>query len=149
MSRLQRRHVLLTSVASGFTLWSRHSCPLLSRVGQFRSSLSYFQKDCCLTAIHGSCMGSSRARDIAEHPMPSDMQRIVDIIMCNDCEIKSHTRKLVHTKWNPNNKVQACVTSINEFVETLFDYVTVHILGARGRISAAISLKMRRFFDSV
>ena len=30
----------------------------------------------------------ARARDIAEHPMPSDLQRVVDI-MCNDCETKS------------------------------------------------------------
>ena len=33
----------------------------------------------------------ARARDIAEHPMPGDLQRIVDI-MCNDCETKSHNR---------------------------------------------------------
>jgi predicted ATP-dependent serine protease len=33
----------------------------------------------------------ARARDIAEHPMPSDLQRIVDI-MCNDCETKSGSR---------------------------------------------------------
>ena len=31
----------------------------------------------------------ARARDISEHPMPADLQRIVDI-MCNDCETKSH-----------------------------------------------------------
>ena len=31
----------------------------------------------------------ARARDIAEHPMPADLQRVVDI-MCNDCEVKSH-----------------------------------------------------------
>ena len=33
----------------------------------------------------------ARARDIAEHPMPSDLQRVVDI-MCNDCERKSFAR---------------------------------------------------------
>lgn len=33
----------------------------------------------------------ARARDIAEHPMPGDLQRVVDI-MCNDCETKSHRR---------------------------------------------------------
>lgn len=30
----------------------------------------------------------ARARDIAEHPMPPDLHRIVNI-MCNDCETKS------------------------------------------------------------
>ena len=34
----------------------------------------------------------ARARDIAEHPMPEDLQRVVDI-MCNDCETKSHRRQ--------------------------------------------------------
>lgn len=34
----------------------------------------------------------ARARDIAEHPMPADLQRIVDI-MCNDCEAKSPRRQ--------------------------------------------------------
>lgn len=34
----------------------------------------------------------ARARDIAEHPMPDDLQRIVDI-MCNDCETKSGRRQ--------------------------------------------------------
>jgi len=33
----------------------------------------------------------ARARDIAEHPMPADLQRVVDI-MCNDCETKSPNR---------------------------------------------------------
>jgi len=33
----------------------------------------------------------ARARDIAEQPMPPDLQRIVDI-MCNDCEAKSPRR---------------------------------------------------------
>ncbi|CAJ1934465.1 unnamed protein product [Cylindrotheca closterium] len=31
----------------------------------------------------------SRVRDIAEHPMPADLQRVIDM-MCNDCETKSY-----------------------------------------------------------
>lgn len=49
---------------------------------------------CKKTVVSQQSMAAAweaRARDIAEHPMPSDLQRIVDI-MCNDCEIKSHAR---------------------------------------------------------
>jgi len=47
---------------------------------------------CKKTVVSRQSMAAAweaRARDIAEHPMPSDLQRIVDI-MCNDCESKSH-----------------------------------------------------------
>lgn len=33
----------------------------------------------------------ARARDIAEQPMPVDLQRVVNI-MCNDCETRSYNR---------------------------------------------------------
>jgi len=49
---------------------------------------------CKKTVVSQQSMAAAweaRARDIAEHPMPSDLQRIVDI-MCNDCETKSHAR---------------------------------------------------------
>lgn len=49
---------------------------------------------CKKTVVSQSSMAAAweaRARDIAEHPMPADLQRIVDI-MCNDCEQKSHRR---------------------------------------------------------
>jgi RING finger and CHY zinc finger domain-containing protein 1 len=35
-----------------------------------------------------SAAWEARARDIADHPMPPDLQRVVDII-CNDCENRS------------------------------------------------------------
>lgn len=49
---------------------------------------------CKKTVVSQQSMAAAweaRARDISEHPMPSDLQRIVDI-MCNDCETKSHAR---------------------------------------------------------
>lgn len=49
---------------------------------------------CKKTVVSQQSMAAAweaRARDIAEHPMPGDLQRIVDI-MCNDCEMKSHRR---------------------------------------------------------
>jgi len=50
---------------------------------------------CKKTVVSQQSMAAAweaRARDIAEHPMPADLQRIVDI-MCNDCETKSHGRQ--------------------------------------------------------
>jgi len=50
---------------------------------------------CKKTVVSQQSMAAAweaRARDIAEHPMPADLQRIVDI-MCNDCENKSHQRQ--------------------------------------------------------
>lgn len=50
---------------------------------------------CKKTVVSQQSMAAAweaRARDIAEHPMPSDLQRVVDI-MCNDCETKSHNRQ--------------------------------------------------------
>lgn len=47
---------------------------------------------CKKTVVSQQSMAAAweaRARDIAEHPMPADLQRVVDI-MCNDCETKSH-----------------------------------------------------------
>ena len=47
---------------------------------------------CKKTVVSQQSMAAAweaRARDIAEHPMPGDLQRIVTI-MCNDCEVKSH-----------------------------------------------------------
>jgi len=47
---------------------------------------------CKKTVVSPQSMAAAwdaRARDIAEHPMPADLQRVVDI-MCNDCETKSH-----------------------------------------------------------
>jgi len=47
---------------------------------------------CKKTVVSQQSMAAAweaRARDIAEHPMPPDLQRVVDI-MCNDCETKSH-----------------------------------------------------------
>lgn len=49
---------------------------------------------CKKTVVSQQSMAAAweaRARDIAEHPMPGDLQRVVDI-MCNDCETKSHRR---------------------------------------------------------
>ena len=49
---------------------------------------------CKKTVVSQQSMAAAweaRARDIAEHPMPADLQRVVDI-MCNDCETKSHRR---------------------------------------------------------
>jgi len=49
---------------------------------------------CKKTVVSQESMAAAweaRARDISEHPMPPDLQRIVDI-MCNDCERKSHAR---------------------------------------------------------
>jgi RING finger/CHY zinc finger protein 1 len=49
---------------------------------------------CKKTVVSQQSMAAAweaRARDIAEHPMPGDLQRIVDI-MCNDCETKSPAR---------------------------------------------------------
>ena len=49
---------------------------------------------CKKTVVSQQSMAAAweaRARDIAEQPMPPDLQRIVDI-MCNDCETKSHRR---------------------------------------------------------
>lgn len=49
---------------------------------------------CKKTVVSQQSMAAAweaRARDIAEHPMPGDLQRIVDI-MCNDCEMKSPSR---------------------------------------------------------
>jgi RING finger/CHY zinc finger protein 1 len=49
---------------------------------------------CKKTVVSQQSMAAAweaRARDIAEHPMPADLQRIVDI-MCNDCETKSTNR---------------------------------------------------------
>ncbi|GKY93470.1 hypothetical protein MPSEU_000314500 [Mayamaea pseudoterrestris] len=49
---------------------------------------------CKKTVVSQQSMAAAweaRARDIAEHPMPSDLMRIVDI-MCNDCETKSANR---------------------------------------------------------
>jgi len=49
---------------------------------------------CKKTVVSQQSMAAAweaRARDIAEHPMPSDLQRIVNI-MCNDCETKSYAR---------------------------------------------------------
>jgi len=50
---------------------------------------------CKKTVVSQQSMAAAweaRARDIAEHPMPSDLQRVVDI-MCNDCEMKSHAQQ--------------------------------------------------------
>jgi RING finger and CHY zinc finger domain-containing protein 1 len=50
---------------------------------------------CKKTVVSQSSMAAAwdaRARDIADHAMPPDLQRIVDI-MCNDCEVKSHNRQ--------------------------------------------------------
>ena len=50
---------------------------------------------CKKTVVSQQSMAAAweaRARDIAEHPMPSDLQRVVDI-MCNDCEVKSTNRQ--------------------------------------------------------
>jgi RING finger/CHY zinc finger protein 1 len=50
---------------------------------------------CKKTVVSQQSMAAAweaRARDIAEHPMPADLQRIVDI-MCNDCEAKSPRRQ--------------------------------------------------------
>jgi len=50
---------------------------------------------CKKTVVSQQSMAAAweaRARDIAEHPMPSDLQRVVDI-MCNDCERKSFAQK--------------------------------------------------------
>jgi RING finger and CHY zinc finger domain-containing protein 1 len=50
---------------------------------------------CKKTVVSQASMAAAweaRARDIAEHAMPPDLQRIVDI-MCNDCEVKSHNRQ--------------------------------------------------------
>lgn len=50
---------------------------------------------CKKTVVSQQSMAAAweaRARDIAEHPMPADLQRIVDI-MCNDCEAKSHRQQ--------------------------------------------------------
>lgn len=47
---------------------------------------------CKKTVVSQQSMAAAweaRARDIAEHPMPADLQRVVNI-MCNDCETKSH-----------------------------------------------------------
>jgi len=52
---------------------------------------------CKKTVVSQQSMAAAweaRARDIAEHPMPADLQRIVDI-MCNDCESKS-----THRQWH-------------------------------------------------
>lgn len=49
---------------------------------------------CKKTVVSSQSMAAAweaRARDIAEHPMPADLQRVVDI-MCNDCETKSYRR---------------------------------------------------------
>ena len=49
---------------------------------------------CKKTVVSQQSMAAAweaRARDISEHPMPADLQRIVDI-MCNDCETKSGSR---------------------------------------------------------
>lgn len=49
---------------------------------------------CKKTVVSQQSMAAAweaRARDIAEQPMPPDLQRIVDI-MCNDCEAKSPRR---------------------------------------------------------
>lgn len=50
---------------------------------------------CKKTVVSQQSMAAAweaRARDISEHPMPADLQRIVDI-MCNDCETKSPRRQ--------------------------------------------------------
>jgi len=50
---------------------------------------------CKKTVVSQQSMAAAweaRARDIAEHPMPADLQRVVDI-MCNDCETKSCNRQ--------------------------------------------------------
>mmetsp|Transcript_23143 Transcript_23143/g.54723 ORF Transcript_23143/g.54723 Transcript_23143/m.54723 type:complete len:380 (+) Transcript_23143:179-1318(+) len=50
---------------------------------------------CKKTVVSQQSMAAAweaRARDIAEHPMPSDLQRVVDI-MCNDCERKCFAQK--------------------------------------------------------
>lgn len=50
---------------------------------------------CKKTVVSQQSMAAAweaRARDIAEHPMPADLQRVVDI-MCNDCETKSTNRQ--------------------------------------------------------
>eukprot|EP00542_Grammatophora_oceanica_P016011 CAMPEP_0194038336 /NCGR_PEP_ID=MMETSP0009_2-20130614/10577_1 /TAXON_ID=210454 /ORGANISM="Grammatophora oceanica, Strain CCMP 410" /LENGTH=353 /DNA_ID=CAMNT_0038680795 /DNA_START=167 /DNA_END=1228 /DNA_ORIENTATION=- len=50
---------------------------------------------CKKTVVSQQSMAAAweaRARDIAEQPMPPDLQRVVDI-MCNDCETKSHRRQ--------------------------------------------------------
>jgi RING finger and CHY zinc finger domain-containing protein 1 len=50
---------------------------------------------CKKTVVSQQSMAAAweaRARDIAEHPMPAELQRVVDI-MCNDCENKSHRRQ--------------------------------------------------------
>ena len=49
---------------------------------------------CKKTVVSQQSMAAAweaRGRDIAEQPMPPDLQRIVDI-MCNDCEVKSPGR---------------------------------------------------------
>lgn len=50
---------------------------------------------CKKTVVSQQSMAAAweaRARDIAEHPMPADLQRTVDI-MCNDCETKSTNQR--------------------------------------------------------
>lgn len=50
---------------------------------------------CKKTVVSQQSMAAAweaRARDIAEHPMPADLQRIVNI-MCNDCETKSQRQQ--------------------------------------------------------
>lgn len=50
---------------------------------------------CKKTVVSQQSMAAAweaRARDIAEQPMPADLQRVVDI-MCNDCETKSYQRQ--------------------------------------------------------
>jgi RING finger/CHY zinc finger protein 1 len=58
------------------------------------ASFDYRCPICKKTVVSQQSMAAAweaRARDIAEHPMPDDLQRIVDI-MCNDCEAKSTRR---------------------------------------------------------
>mmetsp|Transcript_34947 Transcript_34947/g.49581 ORF Transcript_34947/g.49581 Transcript_34947/m.49581 type:complete len:359 (-) Transcript_34947:193-1269(-) len=69
---------------------------------------------CKKTVVSQQSMAAAweaRARDIAEQPMPPDLQRVVDI-MCNDCETKSHRRN-----WHFLGVQCPCCNSFNTVVE--------------------------------
>jgi transposase-like protein len=58
------------------------------------ASFDYRCPICKKTVVSQQSMAAAweaRARDIAEQPMPPDLERVVDI-MCNDCETKSRRR---------------------------------------------------------
>ena len=71
-----------------------HLCPIFKKTALSQQSMA--------------AAWEARARDIAEHPMPSDMQRIVDI-MCNDCDIKSHTSNFHLLKKKKKKKNFQCL----------------------------------------